>query len=280
MPDPKKLPFLLKLLDDESKIVQESILKEFLAYGGELEKELAGLGQPMSEDQRQKLKNLFQDYSRDWIKKNWKSWYVLQDDSEKLETALALLAEYQNGPLYPVKLKALLDELAMQYDAFHQTRDVSKLAGFLFKVRGIKGAPVDDYYNPANSNLVYVLENKQGIPISLTCIYMLVGKRLGLPVEGCNFPGHFLARIQGPKGPVFVDCFGGGKFLDEQTIIQTNPELPDSIHDILHQNVNAETVIARVLYNLIRAYEQVNQKEDANLMIELLKSIEEEDMGS
>ena len=111
MPDPKQLPYLLKLLDDDSKVVKKAVLKELNGFGPSLEEELARLPEPLTAEQRRTLQNILQERSRDLLKKNWPKWRDLDDDKEKLEAALGLVAEFQTGFVYPVKLKALLNGL-------------------------------------------------------------------------------------------------------------------------------------------------------------------------
>ena len=38
------------------------------------------------------------------------------------------------------------------------------------------------------------LERKVGIPITLSVVYMEIGKRIGLPLVGVGFPGHFIVK--------------------------------------------------------------------------------------
>ena len=273
MPDPKQIPHLIKLLDDESEMVLEAVLKELAAFGPTLREELAKLPEPLSNEQQEKIQTLLADHNRHWLKENWKKQLSTLSDNERLEKALSLLAEFQNGPGYPVQLKTLLNTLAEEYRQAHQTQDAVSLANFLFKAQQLQGNTTD-YYNPANSNLVYVIEHKRGIPISLACIYILTGVRLGLEIEGCNFPGHFLAKITVEGKTKWVDCFNGGRLLDEAAILEMTNEPPQSIRDILEMNVNAETIIARMLTNLIRAYELLDQQTNRQLMIDLLEILE------
>lgn len=272
MRDREKLVHLLKLLDDESPVVQEAVTKELIAYGSELDDFLSELPTKEAEEQRKLIQALFSNYQRTWIRKVWSSWEDHEDDYEKIETAQSLLADFQNGPSYPVKLKTLLDELAEQYRVIHGQGDVFKLATFLFQGKQLRGA-TEDYYNPANSNLVYVIREKRGIPISLACILMLTGKRLGLEIEGCNFPGHFLARVYSRGKMFLVDCFNGGQFLDEAAVAKLNQEAPESVPFILNTRPDAKAMIARVLVNLMGAYQRSGQKENSELMRELLEEL-------
>src|SRR5207244_9036985 len=73
-----------------------------------------------------------------------------------------------------------------------------------------------EYYDVDNSYLNKVLERKTGIPISLSVAYMLVGKRLELPVFGVGMPGHFIVKYEADRYRIFVVCFNGGALLTQK----------------------------------------------------------------
>jgi regulator of sirC expression with transglutaminase-like and TPR domain len=71
----------------------------------------------------------------------------------------------------------------------------------------------ENYYDPQNSYLNRVLDRRRGIPISLSVLYLLLGRRLGLPFRGVGMPGHFIVKYETPGGPIFLDPFDGGRRL-------------------------------------------------------------------
>ena len=273
MPDPKQIPYLLKLLDDDSLSIQKTIAKELTAFGPSLKEEVFRIRPTLNRKQKELLLNILDVYNRELLKRSWSTWFEVKGDKEKLEAAFHLLAEFQCGLKLDVSLKTLLDELAQEYQATKIKKDAYGLCYFLFQIKEFKGAE-KDYYNSQNSNLVHVLTEKRGLPISLVCIFMLVGARCGFEIEGCNFPGHFLARIELNGKKVLVDCFNKGKILDEDEAIELNADHSEIVHDVLHVNTSAETIITRVLGNLIQAYEQVEKFENSQLMKELLNTLE------
>jgi regulator of sirC expression with transglutaminase-like and TPR domain len=89
---------------------------------------------------------------------------------------------------------------------------ISALNQFLFGDLGF--APnSEDYYDPRDSFLNEVLERRTGIPITLCVIYMELGRKIGLPLQGVSFPGHFLVKCAVPEGAVVLDPYSGGIFL-------------------------------------------------------------------
>ena len=95
---------------------------------------------------------------------------------------------------------------------------VAALNEFLFGEVGLRGN-TEAYYDPRNSFLNDVLERRLGIPITLSVLYMAVGRKLGLQVEGIGFPGHFLVRVRDPeRGSTLVDAFAQGRMVTEEDL--------------------------------------------------------------
>ena len=90
---------------------------------------------------------------------------------------------------------------------------------FLYGDLGYTGN-ADDYYDPRNSYLNEVLDRRTGIPITLSVLYIELGRRIGLPIEGVSFPGHFLVRLRLRGGMLVLDPFAGGEPQSEDDLRQ------------------------------------------------------------
>jgi hemimethylated DNA binding protein len=122
--------------------------------------------------------------------------------------------------------------------------------------------------------LIYVIKNRQGIPISLSCVYMMVGWRLGLDIKGCNLPRHFLTIIPDGKSKKLLDCFHAGKIVGEKEIATLSRESTLNMQDALKLEADTISIIRRVLGNLIFAYQQIERERDSFLMVHLLKEVQ------
>ncbi len=85
----------------------------------------------------------------------------------------------------------------------------------LFGEEGFQGNR-REYYDPRNSFLNEVLDRKLGIPITLSLVYLHVGRKAGLPVYGVGAPGHFLVGFLAEKRRIFIDPFNNGRLLTEK----------------------------------------------------------------
>ena len=141
------------------------------------------------------------------------------DAKADLARAALLVARLDNEDLDVDDYLQQLDRLArdaaanLPKDASDRQR-LEALNNFLFKERGFHGSR-GDYYSRSNSYLNEVLDDREGIPITLAVLYMELASRLKLRVVGLGLPGHFMVRHQ-PKGKgegQIIDVFDNGRFL-------------------------------------------------------------------
>lgn len=127
------------------------------------------------------------------------------------------------------------------------------LSRVLYQEEGYMGNRMD-YNNVGNSYLSNLFKTKLGIPISLSVLQLLVGKRLDLPLYGANFPLHFMLYYQSSKFSIFIDPFNGGSLLDRDTCIKflRANGFNDFPETFLKPTVKA--IIKRMVTNLINTY--------------------------
>lgn len=99
------------------------------------------------------------------------------------------------------------------------TERLEALNQCLFEEEGFQGN-AKHYYDPRNSFLNEVMDRRCGIPITLSLIYIEIGRRIGLPLEGVSFPGHFLVKLPVHNGAIVFDAYAGGVSLSEEELEQ------------------------------------------------------------
>lgn len=67
------------------------------------------------------------------------------------------------------------------------------------------------YDDPANTDVIGVAERRRGLSAALAVFYIDAARRVGLIVQGVDFPNHFLLRVETPAGPVALDPFSHGR---------------------------------------------------------------------
>jgi len=131
------------------------------------------------------------------------------------------------------------------------------LSNFLFVEQGFKGNR-ENYYDPANSYLNEVLDRRMGIPITLALVYIEVGQRVGIPVFGVGFPGHFLVKHVGADGEILVDPFFGSRLSSDQCLerLRTMYGPTARLEPSLLRPATPKEILVRLLRNLKNVYLQ------------------------
>ena len=151
----------------------------------------------------------------------------------------------------------------------NSTYKISLLNEFLFQKCGFHG-DVDDYYNPKNNFLNYVIDKKTGIPITLSILYSELGKHIGMDLRIIGFPSHVI--VEGGE-ELILDPFNSGKHLsvdDLLEILNLNfGEEVELVPEYLNE-ITTEEILIRILRNLKSSYKDsysYNQSLRCNMMI-------------
>lgn len=130
------------------------------------------------------------------------------------------------------------------------------------------GPDADNYYDPRNSFLNEVIERRRGIPLTLSILYVGVGRRAGLDLQGVSFPGHFLVTCAVDSGVVVIDPYHGGATLSLEDLQQRLGDTRegevsiDAVIELL-EPATALDVVTRMLRNLKAIYLKSKQMADA-----------------
>lgn len=146
---------------------------------------------------------------------DWNTLATLGDDELPLLDTALLIARDEYPDLdaagYAAQVETYADALRPQLD-----RDIdlparlTAINRYLFEEIGFAGNNVQ-YDDPRNSYLNQVVDRKLGIPISLAVIQIEVTRRLGMPLDGVSFPGHFLVRLPVDDGILVLDPYNKGR---------------------------------------------------------------------
>ena len=106
------------------------------------------------------------------------------------------------------------------------------LTQFFFSDMGF-GGNINNYYDPDNSYINVMLKTRRGIPISLAVLWLELASGLGLNARGVAFPGHFMVKVNLPKGQVVIDPFSGQSLSREQLSERLEPFRQRNVLDVM-----------------------------------------------
>jgi regulator of sirC expression with transglutaminase-like and TPR domain len=185
------------------------------------------------------------------------------DEEIDLAEAALLIAKAHHADFdvaaYLSRIESLASELSTRLPVdTSETDRILALNRFLFEEQ--RFAPnVDNFYDPRNSFLNEVLERRLGIPISLSILYIEVGRRIGLTLKGVSFPGHFLVKCKVKEGTVVLDPYCGGLSLSLHDLQQRlrevrGGEVSRAIVAGMLVAANKKEILGRMLRNLKAIY--------------------------
>lgn len=173
------------------------------------------------------------------------------DEALDLERLVISVARMGASSLDASTVSATLDRLAAQIaDDISPSGPPDKLAAALATAiggrLGFRGGP--EVFGGAEGSYVdQVLDRRTGLPILLTIVWMLLGRRLGVPIVGIGYPGHFLAALDLPGVRLYVDPFAGGQPCEAADLLGRLP--PDAGRRFLDPSP-PRAIVTRVLVNL------------------------------
>jgi regulator of sirC expression with transglutaminase-like and TPR domain len=106
-------------------------------------------------------------------------------------------------------LAALAAEAGALAGASVETR-AAALAELLAERHGYAG-DTETYDDPANANLLRVIERRRGLPVALGILWIHAARAAGWPAWGIDFPAHFLVALEDGARAVAVDPFARGQ---------------------------------------------------------------------
>ncbi len=174
-----------------------------------------------------------------------------------LDQAALLIAAEEYPDLDIPHYLHLLDQWAVEAEEQIREADephqiVAELNHFLFDELGLCG-DTGGYYDPRNSFLNDVMDRRLGIPITLSLIYIEIGRRLSLPIAGIGLPGHFLVAFQTEGEPIYVDAFHRGAVLTVEECRRKMEEIYQGRMEFRPEHLDPvakKQILIRMLQNL------------------------------
>lgn len=257
---------ITKLLGSNDEITLKLLEEQFKTFDTKTFHEINSEISANDADLKNNFLNLSSKIKREQLKGDFKKW--AKDNSAELETGVFLIAMISNPFLdidYYFKTlnqwaSSILNNLKKVKLKNDPTSIINEVNHFLFMELGLKGNK-ENYYDPENSFIDKVIENKTGNPILLSMIYLLTVKKIGLPFSGVNMPAHFLVQYTDALEPIFIDPFNHGEIITKQICLERAKSLRLIWQDDYLSVPTNKQIILRILQNLINIYQNREQFE-------------------
>jgi serine protease Do len=207
---------------------------------------------------------------------------VLQGAEDKIDLfhAALLVAKLDNPELDVAAYRQAIDEMAEELKSkLTQKADgqgrLKALVDYLFSENGFHGSR-SDYYNRANSYINQVMDDREGLPITLSVLFIELARRIDLPgVTGLPLPAHFMVQYSSKGAEAqLIDVFDGGKMItrtEAEEIAFENTGEP--LRDEQLKSATKKEIIVRMLHNLASVAERSETGIDAQRYMDLILAI-------
>ena len=179
--------------------------------------------------------------------------------------------------LYLDRVNAMVDDLkkTLPADASEAVR-IARLDQWLFEEMGVRGSRYE-YESPSNSYMNEVIDDREGIPISLSVLYMELAAQLQLKVVGVGLPGHFVVRFEPTTAgatPETIDVFERGRRLSEDDVRRILAEAGFPDEPRFREARSTRQILERMLMNLLSLAESQRRDPDVLSCLETLALID------
>jgi regulator of sirC expression with transglutaminase-like and TPR domain len=257
---------LVSLLADDDPAVYHAIREKILSFGETARDWLRPHTLSSDPVLRRRVHEIIRHFNRLAADNNFLAFCLKHGEDFDLEESAWLLAQTQFPEINVEAYHALLDsyagELRQRIDPHGRAdRLLGQINHYLFVELGFTGNE-RSYYDPENSYLNCVLDRRTGNPINLCLIYMLLARRLGLPIAGIGLPGHFICRHQSASGEIYIDAFYHGRLMTKTECLHYLVRGNFDLRDDCLAPVSARRMFLRICGNLHQVYQHLALTEE------------------
>jgi regulator of sirC expression with transglutaminase-like and TPR domain len=192
-----------------------------------------------------------------------------RQSDQDIEAGIGLVARMR----YPLladgevsqKLDALADDIERRLPTADSAKRLKAMVFCVHQVLGFRGSN-EDYYSPDNSYLNRVIDRRVGIPLSLSLLYALLGRRIRLDIGVIGLPGHVIASIPGMPSAMYFDPFHNGQPLGLSDITRLVTSAGYVFHPEQLRRASPLQIMQRILANLESAYDRQQDVDRAALI--------------
>ncbi len=257
---------LLTLLTDEDPAIYQVIRAKIIEQGQPARDWLRAHTLSSDPVLRRRAQEIVDYFERGAADNRFLAFCLSRGEDMDLEQAIWLLCQTQFPNVNALAYSALFDsyaaDLRVRVDfGAPLDRIIGTINYYLFTDLGFAGNE-GSYYDPDNSYLNRVLDRRTGNPVSLSVVYLAIARRLQLPITGIGMPGHFICRLQTPRGEVYIDAFRKGKLMTKGDCIKFLINSGHDFHDGFLAPVTPRRILLRICSNLHGIYSHLGLAEE------------------
>ncbi|PZX53411.1 regulator of sirC expression with transglutaminase-like and TPR domain [Algoriphagus ratkowskyi] len=270
---PGELNALVSLLDDSDQEVRMHVRDRILSIGNDIIPFLENKWEnSFNPDIQKEIEELVHDLQFSLLKARLTDWR--DTDDRDLLTGLWIINTYQYPDLEYSKLNAEMHQIYFEVwtafkndlNPYEQVRSINDVLYNRLRF----SANTKNFHSPANSMLSSVLDSKRGNPLTLCSIYLLVAKKLGLPIYGVNLPNLFVLTYKSADITFYINAFNKGLIFSRKDIINYLEQLKIDVKEDYFEPCAHLQMMLRMFRNLENSFEKLGETDKVLEIKELI----------
>ncbi len=271
----KEIKALVSLLDDEDQEISQHVEGKILSLGSSiiphLESEWENNFNPTIQ---RRIEELIHGLQLSIMKERLQAWK--NGGGDDLLEGMWIISTYLYPDLTMEELSISIDQLYFNIWSQFQgdmssVEQINRINSIFFESMQFS-ANTKNFHSPSNSMINIVLESKKGNPITLCVIYLLLARKLNLPVYGVNLPNLFVLTYKENEVQFYINVFSRGIIFSKTDIDHYLSQLSIKPKDVFYQPCTNLEIIQRVLRNLLLSYEKSGDQDKMQDIEQLLRS--------
>jgi len=277
MIDKREMWAMFNLLDDPQPSIQDALKERMLLIGEEVVPELRDLVQRNNGRNAGYVEDIVDIIRMNNTLQRLGQSYQIQNPDPDLEENVFTMVKYGYPDAEIESYRKRLDEMGKDV-VIHAGTHASpmdrfmKMRSYLFSELSFMGNK-NDYYNPDNSFFNRVMDLRRGIPITLSVLMLLVGRRAKISLQGIGMPMHFLLKYDDGTRTFFIDAFNAGLIITQEQaramLATTGMTFQSHMLDV----VSDKEIIERMWRNLFLAYQQIGNEREMQRVGQIISYI-------
>ncbi|MDP4209359.1 MAG: transglutaminase-like domain-containing protein [Bacteroidota bacterium] len=282
----KEIQAILTLLEDPDAQVHEAIFKSLMDMGvnvvPDLEKAWEFSGNGGLQD---KIEGIIHKIQLNFIHQSLSDW--VKNGAEDLLEGAYIVAKYQYPDLTFAEVNNSIEKIRRDVwleinDNLTALEKVRILNHIIYEIHKYT-ANTTNYYSPQNSFINQLIISKKGSPIMLGILYIVVARKLGLPIFGTNLPKNFILAYKDEYDDImdpaqesdnvlfFINPFNKGAAMGRKELDFSLQQQNISSDDSFFQPCSNVEIIQRLMLHLIYSYEKLGYEDKIVDLQKLLK---------
>jgi len=275
----KELDAVIRLLDDPDDIVYKAVEKKILSTGASIIPALENAWMASGDNKlvQSRIENIVPKLESDTLINLFTQWKSNGGDLREISW---LVSRIQFFGITRPQFDDMIDTYRTKIPAFapdnYSPLEQVKIINYsFFRKMGFHTAQMKDFYNPINCFPSNVMDVKEGNPVTLALIYMILAQESGLPIYGVNLPKNFILAYRNANNETlfYINPTSNGAIFEKNEIDRFLKEIGLKPQAQFYEPCDNSIIIKRLLCRLEYSYRNKHDFKNSDKVLKLMNTL-------